>query len=103
MNRYNIILNDSSFDDLNDIFDFCKNKYGFLYASKVIRKILSSIYSLSIFPNSNSIFAVSNNTIIRKHIINKRYIILFKVIQNSVYIYNILDGRKNLSPTNYLK
>ena len=103
MKRYNIVFLDCAIEELKLIYNYCNNIIGSNYANKVAIKILQSIYSLDIFPNSNPIYYIQNNIVIRKKIVNKRYIIIFRVISNSVFIYNILDGRRNLNPAEISK
>lgn len=98
MNNYNIILAESAFDDLELILLTYKSKFGLSYALKTLQAILNSIYSLNIFPNSNPILAVVNNTVIRKRIVNKRYIIAFQIIEKIIFVHFIYDGRRNISP-----
>lgn len=98
---YSIIIDDSVFEDLETIYNFCKSHHGISYASKTIKIIFNSIYSLKKFPNFNPIYSTNNATIIRKKVVNKRYIIIFRTIYDSVYIYNIFDGRQNIKFSNY--
>lgn len=97
MNNYNIFIDQSAFDDLELILLMCKSRYGLSYALKTLGKILKEIYSLKIFPNSNPIHSKINNIIIRKRIVNKRYIIVFRVIENYIFVHYVYDGRRNIS------
>lgn len=100
MNNYNIIIDQSAFDDLELIYITCKSRYGPSYALKTLAKILKEIYSLNHFPNSNPIHSTIDNITFRKLIVNKRYIIVFRVVENFIFIHFIYDGRRNISSNN---
>lgn len=103
MNEYTTVIFDYVFEDLETIFTFCRNRYGASYASKTIRKLLNESYSLDTFPHANPIYYITNRYVVRKKIVDKRYLIIFIVIQNFVFVYNIIDGRRNITPTDLFK
>lgn len=99
---YNIIILDSVYEDMDDIYNFCSN-ISIKYASKVRNKINDSINSLKYFPFATPIYCILGNHVIRKKIVDKRYLIIFTVIQNFVFVYDIIDGRRNITPTDLFK
>lgn len=103
MTKYKVVILDSAFEDLEIIHLFCKNTYNELYSSKVIKILIKEILSLDIFPLLNPVYYVSNHFILRKKIVSKRYLIIFTVINHTVFIYNIIDGRRNIKPTDLFK
>lgn len=103
MKSYNIYILKSFYSDLNEIFNNLHSFFGTKYAYKIIKTIVSSINSLKTFPNSNPIFSYIDGYIVRKKIVNKRYIIIYIVIQNSIYIYNVFDGRRNINSSDLFK
>ena len=96
---YNIQFLDSAYDDLDQIYNFCNN-ISQNYALKVRKQINKSINSLKLFPFASSLYF---KNFIRKKIVYKRYLIIFTVISDTVFIYNIIDGRRNIKPTDLFK
>ena len=103
MKKYKVTLFDSAYDDLRDIYNFYTKNYNSSYASKVVRLLLYETFSLDIFPYANPICYITSKYIIRKKVVCKRYLIYFIIIGNYVFIYNIIDGRRNITPNNLFK
>lgn len=103
MRKYKLIVLDSAFEDLEEIHSFCKNNYGTSYASKTVKHLLTETFSLDIFPFASPVHYITSEYIVRKKIVDKRYLIIFTIIQNSVLVYNIIDGRRNIKPTDLFK
>lgn len=101
MKKYNVIISEAAFTDMYNILDYCMFTYSISYAFKIYSLLIQNIYSLSIFPNSNPLHSVTNTTILRKRIVQKRYLIVFKVLFNTVVVSKIYDGRRNISPSNF--
>ena len=99
---YNLKILNSAYDDLNAIYNFCYN-INSVYATKIIQLIEQAIDSLKYFPLINPYYAIFNNRVFRKHILNKRYLIIFIVINFNIIIIRIIDGRKNISPNDLFK
>lgn len=99
---YNIIIYEDAHTDIDDIYDFCCN-ISTKYASKVKASIVASINSLIYFPSANPLYAVIENIVFRKKIVDKRYLIIFSIFKNSIYIHRIYDGRRNIKPTDLFK
>lgn len=103
MINYKVIVLDSAFEDLEEIHNFCKNNYGTSYASKTVERVLNETFSLDTFPFASPVHYITSEYIVRKKIVDKRYLIIFTIIQNSVLVYNIIDGRRNIKPTDLFK
>lgn len=103
MRKYKVIVLDSAFEDLEDIHSFCRNNYGTSYASKIVKRLLNETFSLDTFPFAFPIHYTTSEYIVRKKIVDKRYLIIFSIIQNSVIVYNFIDGRKNIKPADLFK
>ena len=99
---YNILILDCAYSDKNTIYEFCLN-INSNYANKVINQIDNAINSLKLFPFINPLYAVFKNEIFRKHIVVKRYLIIFSIIGQTIVIFHIIDGRKNIKPTDLFK
>lgn len=101
MRKYTVIISETASYNLYNVLNYCKYKYSLSYALKIYSLIMQNIYSLSIFPNSNSLHSVTNTTFFRKRIVQKRYLIIFKVLSSTVIVSEIYDGRRNISPSNF--
>lgn len=99
---YNILVLDYAYSDKNAIYEFCLN-INSNYANKVINRIDNAIQSLKYFPFINPLYAVLENEIFRKHIVDKRYLIIFSVIEQTIVVFHIIDGRRNINPTDLFK
>lgn len=100
---YNIEIYDSAKSNINTIYDYCLELYGIKYAIKIRSKIKAEIKKLMYFPESNPIYTISNDTVFRKRIVNRRYIIVFRVYFNYVYVYYVYDGRMNIKENNLIQ
>ena len=102
MVMYNVIVLNSAHKDIDDIYNFCNN-ISINYALKVMSKIREDIQSLKYFPFINPLYAVLDNKIFRKHIVDKRYLIIFSIIWQTIVVFHIIDGHKNIKPTDLFK
>lgn len=103
MKKYNIVIFNSVFEDLENIFIFCKNIFYSNKISKILESLLKESYSLDTFPLAYPIYYKTSQYMVRKKIVDKRYLIIFTIIQNSIFIYNIIDGRRNIRPNDLFK
>lgn len=103
MIKYNVIVYDSAYRDMRNIYNFCKLKYGINYAIKIRQKISEQINMLNSFPNSFPTYFVSEELVFKKKIVNRRYLVIFSVFKNSISIYYIYDGRRNIRPKDLFK
>ena len=89
--------------DLNTIYDFCKNNYTTSFANTTLSRIKYSIENLKIFPQAYPIYFYSNNYIFRKKVVKNRFLIIFSIINNYVFIRYVFDGRQNINISNLFK
>lgn len=87
----NIISILVSLSDKNFVLNVSKEA-----ARTLANDIYSSIESLKKLPERNAIFEMpkSFSFILRKLVINKRYLALYSVEENKVVVYRILDSRR---------
>lgn len=94
-------MSNTSHRDLDSIANFCSN-ISAKYATKVRNNINLSIDSLLLFPKGYSIYLTFEDTTFRKQVSIKRYLIIFSVFENYIFIHKIFDGRQNFKPDNLL-
>lgn len=70
-----------------------KQKYSREAARKFFEDFNSSIQSLYLFPYMYP--KISNNSIYRKILFNKKYLILYTIDNNIIYIDSILNSKQN--------
>lgn len=92
---YNVEWSSKSISDLSDHISFLK-KASKEAASALSSKIIEAGLSLSSFPERFPEFPMPHNfpIVIRKCVVDGRYIILYGVTNQSVMIYRILDARR---------
>ena len=100
MDKFNVIITKKAQADLSDCISFVL-KVSKEAAIKLSDDIYVAIESLDILPERNPIFEMPKAFpfVVRKQIINKRYIVLYTVEGNDVVIYRIIDSRRKF---NYL-
>ena len=93
--NYKVEWSAKSASDLGEHISFQK-KISIEAAISINTSIISMGESLSVFPERFPEFPMPANfpIIIRKCVVNNRYIILYGVIDNRVMIFRILDARK---------
>lgn len=99
---YKILFLDYAYSDIDTIYSFCSN-ISSNYADKVIKQIYSAIQSLKYFPFINPLYTVFKNKTFRKCIVDKRYLIVFSVIRQTIVVFRVIDGRRNIKPTDLIK
>ena len=95
MDQYKVIISSKAQSDLAACVSFVLN-VSKEAAINLANDIYTAIEALKILPERNPIFVMPKAFpfTIRKQIINKRYIVLYSVEENSVVIYRILDSRR---------
>jgi toxin ParE1/3/4 len=91
------ILN-SAFEDLKKIEDYYLLEFGIESAIKVSNHILDCINRLAKFPNSGS--CIPDDFLDQqgyKMVIAGKHIAIYKVINNTIYIYHIADSQTQYS------
>lgn len=96
MEEFNIIISSKAQLDLAESVSFVLN-VSKEAAIKLANDIYSAIASLSSFPERNPVFEMPKSFpfIIRKLVVNKRYIVLYTIENNDVVIYRIIDSRRS--------
>ena len=84
---------------MDAIANFCSN-ISIKYAEKVRNNITLSVHSLLYFPHGYSIYLIFEDTIFRRQVSIKRYLIIFSVFKDYIFIHKIFDGRQNFNPIN---
>ena len=92
---YKIEWSSKSVSDLAEHVSFV-GKVSKEAASALSSSIINTSLSLSSFPGRFPEFPMPRNfpVVIRKCVIDGRYIILYGVLNNSVMIYRVLDARR---------
>ncbi len=97
MGTYNIIINKTAHADIDNIYNYCCN-ISVEYAFKVKTNIIVAINSILYFPYASPIYIIFQNIVFRKKIVDKRYLIIFSIFEDSIIIHRIYDGRRNINP-----
>ena len=93
--EYKVQWSSKSVSDLGEHISFQK-RVSIEAASALSENIIAAGLSLSLFPERFPEFPMPKNfpVIIRKCVVNGRYIILYGVVGDIVMIYRILDARR---------
>lgn len=89
MTDYDIRISDLALTTLDKNILFLR-KFDVNYSIKFREKIIKEIENLAIFPHSNPIYKKTKYYTYR----NNRYIIVYTIDKNIIYIFYILDGRQ---------
>lgn len=72
------------------------------YVHSIHKKILYRLKLLTRFPDMFSIFEIPiNNIYYKKVVIEKRYLVIYSINFNIIYIHYFIDARRN--PNNYIE
>ena len=95
MNKYKVILSPT----FRKMFKEHLNKYKYysdVYCNNIEKKLYNAINLLKLFPYSLPIIKYKGiPQIYRKYIIKNRFLIIFKIVNNNVYLLYFIDGRQN--------
>lgn len=98
MIKYKLVFTLSFKNMLKDELIRCKN-FNPTYALKIEKIVYNSISLLRVFPYASQLFKIQGKAqIYRKIIINKKFLIIFKIYNNIIYLLYFVDGR-----TSYIK
>lgn len=66
-------------------------------AIKFVKQIYEMTDGLKDFPERNPVFKTPKTiaAVFRKFVFNKRYILVYLINENNIYIYRVLDARRN--------
>ena len=97
--KYNILITQRAYSDIAECVIFVKNVSQDA-ALRLYEEIIESINSLADFPGKYpeiTTFKIKENKVRKMPIHDGRYIILYKVEENNIVVYDILDCRKDNS------
>ena len=95
MDSFDIKITSKAQSDLSECISFVLHVSSDA-AIDLLNDFYSSIHSLEKFPERNPIFEMPKSfpVIIRKHVINNRYIALYSVENNTIVVYRVIDSRR---------
>lgn len=99
MNEYRITITQRAFSDINECVLFVNNVSNEA-ARELYSEIISSINSLKTFPNSYPNIeglTIGGASIKRMPVHHGRYLIIYKVENDLITIYDVIDSRKDSS------
>ena len=98
MDEYKIIITSKAHSDIAECVGFV-HKVSKESALQLTKDIYSSLSTLSLFPERNPLFEGPKSFpfILRKQIINNRYIALYTIEDQNVVIYRVLDSRRKFA------
>jgi len=98
MQRYDALLTEDAERDLSDIFDYIADQDSLAAANHVLDRIEKSIDTLSSFPERGSFPKKLLALGIRdyRQVFFGPYRMIYRVIETRVYIYLIVDGRRDM-------
>jgi toxin ParE1/3/4 len=96
--RYQVLLTDGAEQDLEGIVDYIARHDSALNAERVLDHLLQASESLTDFPERGSQPRELLRLGIREYrqTIFKPYRMIYRIIDKTVYIYLIADGRRNM-------
>ena len=98
MDNYQVIISSTAQSDLAECVGFVLN-VSKEAAIELANNFFTAADSLSVFPERNPLFEMPKSFpfVIRKLILNKRYIVLYSIENLNVVIYRIIDSRKKFA------
>ena len=95
MEQFEVAVSSKAQQDLSECVSFVLN-VSFNAAKQLVDDIYDSFESLKTFPERNPIFEMPKSLpyILRKQIINGRYIVLYSIEDKKVVVYRLLDSRR---------
>lgn len=94
MNKYKILFTQT----FKDMFKYQLDKYNSYsptYALKIEKKLHEAISILELFPYATpSVKFKGKSETYKKFIIKKRFLIVFRIVDNTIYLLYFIDGRR---------
>ena len=96
MDKYQVRVTNKAQSDAAECIGFVK-RVSKEAAYKLADELYSAFYSLEYFPEKNPVFPTPKAFpyVLRKQVVNNRYIVLYTVEGQKVVIYRILDVRRS--------
>jgi plasmid stabilization system protein ParE len=97
MDKYRVIVTNKAQSDIAECVSFVK-RVSKESAYKLADELYFSFGSLEFFPEKNPIFPTPKAFpyVLRKQVVNNRYIVLYTIEEQKVVIYRVLDVRRSL-------
>lgn len=100
MNKYHIVITEE-FVNMLYITLLPMLNISSSYVNLIYSETLYNLEILKKFPDMFSIFEIPiNNIYYKKIVLEKRYLIIYSIKSNFIYIHYLIDARRN--PNNYL-
>lgn len=94
--KYNIVISEDAYNDLEEIIRYISSNSQYIEtAHKFKKKIIDSIFSLSIFPKRNRIYLISENNIKYRSLIINSYRVIYYIENSNVNIIGIFHTSQN--------
>ena len=95
---FSVLLTDDATHDLEEIFDYIHRRDGLRRANHVLDKVEKAFSSLSGSPHRGTYPKELRALGIRdyREIFFKPYRIIYRVLENNVYVFLIVDGRRDM-------
>jgi len=95
MNTHKVVITSKAFADLQSCVSFVMN-VSKEAAQKLQDNLFESFKSLKTFPEKHPIFEMVKSfpLVVRKMIVDQRYIVLFSVKENEILVFRVLDVRR---------
>ncbi len=96
--KYNVLFLADAEKDINEIYEYISSSDSNLNADKLINKIIKKCEDLESFPNRGhklpELEYTEGKDYIEIHY--KPYRIIYRIVERAVFIFSILDGRRDL-------
>ena len=98
MRRYEVRITRAAEHDAQDIYDFIAAASSQARAEAVLARLSRSAQDLATFPNRGALVKELARLGIKEYrqVFFKPYRIIYRVIGPAVYVYLIVDGRRNM-------
>ncbi len=98
MEKYQVVVSDKAQSDIAECISFVKN-VSKEAAIKLVKDLYTAFALLDSFPEKNPLFSMPKTfpVVLRKQVVNKRYIVLYAVEKQKVVIYRVLDARRDFA------
>lgn len=100
-----IIWSQDASDDLYDIIEYLKNKYGNAKATEVFEKIVQRVEAIEEFSESGRFIPELLNIGIRdlKELIETPWRVIYRTTNTQIQVISVIDGRRNVEEILYKK
>ena len=100
MRRYEVRLTRAAERDVQDIYDFIAATSSEARAEAILARLLRSAEELATFPDRGAFVKELAGLGIKEYrqVFFKPYRIIYRVIGPAVFVYLIVDGRRNMQP-----